>query len=164
MGSSLLRAIWEYLNSVDTSMIYLLRSGLSLFTHRKRHDFPVLGSNPLVLMELQSRAPNCRTYSTRISSSSGIHGPFLNTSSPVCTDLRLILFDPEPPCTPKFSCATYLLNELTYVKSLIPTETLIRSRVDRFEALSITKLISLQVWRKIPVLQRCPSWCNTITP
>jgi hypothetical protein len=86
-------------HGINCFVTNLLRSGLSLFTHRSRHDFPVLGSKPFVLMELQSRAPNCLTYSTKISSSSGIQGPFLNTSSPFWMDLRLI-FTAPPPLSP----------------------------------------------------------------
>lgn len=58
-------------------MTYVLRSGLSLLTQRRRQDLPVRARRPLDRMELQSRGPCFRTYSIRISSSSAIHVPFL---------------------------------------------------------------------------------------
>jgi hypothetical protein len=51
----------------------LLRSGLSLFTHHRRQDLPVRGSKRLHQIEVQSQAPNCQAYATKILSSSGIH-------------------------------------------------------------------------------------------
>ena len=60
-----------------TSITYVLRSGRSLLTQRRRQDLPVRGRRPLDRMELHSRGPCSRTCRRSTSSSSAFHGPFL---------------------------------------------------------------------------------------
>lgn len=60
---------------------YFFKLGLSLLTHRRRHDFPVRCKRPLDRMELQSLGPYFFTWFNSTSSSSAFHGPFLIPSS-----------------------------------------------------------------------------------
>jgi hypothetical protein len=71
---------------------HVLRSGLSLFTQRRRQDLPVRGSNPLDRMKLQSRGPCTRTCSSSTPSSSAVQCPFRTASHPPAASLL-----PLPP-------------------------------------------------------------------
>jgi len=73
-----------------TSITYVLRSGRSLLTQRRRQDLPVRGRRPLDRMELHSRGPCSRTCRRSTSSSSAFHGPFLTAG---CS--------PPPPRPPR---------------------------------------------------------------
>jgi hypothetical protein len=72
------------------STTYVLRSGRSLLTQRRRQDLPVRGRRPLDRMELHSRGPCSRTCRSSTSSSSAVHGPFLTAG---CS--------PPPPRPPR---------------------------------------------------------------
>lgn len=65
----------EECRDVEEWGFYDFKSGLSLFTQRRRQDFPDRGNRPLWRMELQSRGPCFLTYSMSTWSSSAIHGP-----------------------------------------------------------------------------------------
>jgi hypothetical protein len=71
---------------------HVLRSGLSLFTQRRRQDLPVRGSKPLDRMKLQSRGPCTRTCSSSTPSSSAVQCPFRTASHPPAASLL-----PLPP-------------------------------------------------------------------
>ena len=62
-------------------MNYVFKLGLSLLTHLRRQDFPVLGNKPLDRMELHSRGPYLLTCLNSTSSSSLLHGPFFIISN-----------------------------------------------------------------------------------
>ena len=82
-----------------TSITYVLRSGRSLLTQRRRQDLPVRGRRPLDRMELHSRGPCSRTCRRSTSSSSAFHGPFLTAgcSPPPPRPPRSFILAPPPP-------------------------------------------------------------------
>lgn len=63
------------------AMNYVFKLGLSLLTHLRRQDFPVLDNKPLDRMELHSRGPYLLTCLNSTSSSSLLHGPFFISSN-----------------------------------------------------------------------------------
>lgn len=65
--------------SSSSEKVPFLRSGRRWFSQRRRQLLPLLGTPVRSLTRFQSPSPCSLTYCTSISSSTGVHGPFVSS-------------------------------------------------------------------------------------
>lgn len=103
-----------------------MRSGLSLFTQRRRQDLPVRGRKPLDRMELQSRGPCTRTCSSSTASSSAVQCPFRTASPPPAAASLLPLPPPRRRAPPGARAIASTLSDLAGSRSVAGERRLCR--------------------------------------